>query len=260
MDQQVKERSPFFCILNPPRHGRSLLLDMLFNGTYIHYFPTKDSINSNVLVIPITYNSSQTFFNPILELESISTLLNGIWMRVLLSLFNIEIDSESFELSLKAKITFNDIMNFTKSYFEKDPFYSYDVNNIPKEKNIVIAIDEFSNVFDYMKRCFNKEYWDVSKKSFLSYLNQWKSYSKTFRHFVITGFNTNMINQLESSSEINTYTVQINGITSKETIQIIMEIILFYKNNGYYEQFPWLILECVKSTPGLLGHWGNQLT
>lgn len=69
---QIKEEAPFFCITNPPRHGKSLALDTIFEGV------------KDVLVIEITYNSSRTSPMPNFELASVQRALNCLWLRVLL--------------------------------------------------------------------------------------------------------------------------------------------------------------------------------
>ena len=44
-----REIVPFLCVVNPPRHGKSLLLDNIFAG------------DTNILVISITYNTDSSF-------------------------------------------------------------------------------------------------------------------------------------------------------------------------------------------------------
>lgn len=46
----AKENIPFICVINPPRHGKSLLLNSLFHEQ-----------EEAMVVIPITYNSNIFF-------------------------------------------------------------------------------------------------------------------------------------------------------------------------------------------------------
>jgi hypothetical protein len=56
----AKEKYKFICIVNPPRHGKSLLLDRLFCNR-----------EEDVRVIEITYNSNSNIFNG--ETRSVGT-------------------------------------------------------------------------------------------------------------------------------------------------------------------------------------------
>jgi hypothetical protein len=58
-----KEILPFLCVVNPPRHGKSLLLDSIFVG------------NESVMVISITYNTGSSFDSTI-EINSRSSAIH----------------------------------------------------------------------------------------------------------------------------------------------------------------------------------------
>ena len=66
---RVKEELCMFCVINPPRQGKSLLLDQFFLD------------NEKVLVIEITYNSNTSFLGLL-----IAFVKNGIKVSRIVSL------------------------------------------------------------------------------------------------------------------------------------------------------------------------------
>jgi len=70
-----KQNCPFHCIINPPRHGKSLLLDRLFIN------------NDEVVVIGITYNATTGLING--EWDNAETAIKWFWIRVLKSMLQI---------------------------------------------------------------------------------------------------------------------------------------------------------------------------
>ena len=76
-----KEIIPFLCVVNPPRHGKSLLLDSIFAD------------NDNFLVISITYNTGSSFDSTV-EINSVEHATHFFWLRVMKSLLNSSLSLE----------------------------------------------------------------------------------------------------------------------------------------------------------------------
>lgn len=83
---------PFLVVFNPPRHGKSLLLDRLFLN------------DPRVLVIPITYNSN-TPLNPDIELTTKSVTLHYFWLRVLKRLSGTSLNLHDLNSVVDGEIT-----------------------------------------------------------------------------------------------------------------------------------------------------------
>jgi hypothetical protein len=69
-----KEDVPFVCVINPPRHGKTLLLDTIYRN------------DDRVLVVTITYSTGSTFFDD--EIVSVECAVRYFWLRVLKRLIN----------------------------------------------------------------------------------------------------------------------------------------------------------------------------
>eukprot|EP01035_Chromulina_nebulosa_P033099 gene33099-44300_t len=63
----AKENLPFVCIVNPPRHGKSLFLDRIFKG------------RSDVQVIPMVYNNNSNLTDD--DMHSPRRALFSFWLR-----------------------------------------------------------------------------------------------------------------------------------------------------------------------------------
>jgi len=124
-----KEIVPFLCVVNPPRHGKSLLLDSIFAG------------DTNILVISITYNTGSPFHSSI-EIESVNSAIHFFWLRVVKSLLNSsaplrEMNAE-FEGGRQLLKSFDDVVKIVSKRFKVNPF-AIDSN----EKQVLICVDEF---------------------------------------------------------------------------------------------------------------------
>jgi hypothetical protein len=220
---KIKENLPFICIVNPPRYGKSLLLDSLF-------------LNSNITVISITYNSTSPFSTP--ELTSVETCLQYFWTRVLMSVLDSNLTlSKMFEMYGSKCNSFDDVVNLSENWQLATA-------------DVVICVDEFSSVTDCARTL-----WPISEqKRFTNKLQEWKSLTP-LRQFVMSGFNKDMTNLLCSGSTVKSFSLQ--HCTFRAAKPLLAKIYQEYVRHEKSEQFPVLIFECIKSSPGLVGQWAE---
>eukprot|EP01038_Epipyxis_sp_PR26KG_P009566 gene9566-12884_t len=237
-----KEDLPFICIINPPRHGKSLLLDTLFK--------TSD----DVLVISITYNNNTSFTSE--ELNSVDTALSYFWLRVLKSLVNHNSSlNELFITCSRDNINPNlqYIRNQATQTLKPDPFHTK--NGL--EKHVLLAVDEFSLLTDLATSIWTPQ----QQKDFISKLHNVKSVgsvgeSKPFFQFVFTGFNRGMTDILQSSAVVETYTIKLCSFTSSK---LLLKHIYNCYNEKKINSMPVGLFEVIKSVPGLVGEWAHRV-
>jgi len=219
---KAREKCPFLYIRNPPRHGKSLALDLLFRD------------RSDVLVVSITYNSSTGTL--LQELGSVHSAIAGFWTRVILALTN-------------TKEVLADVIN-------TNPLTSWGqvVQVLPSlmERNIVICVDELSKLvskFTGPKGTF-QHFWSSL------YEFQQNTHGSPFRRIVFTGFDHAPETSIAGSSYIvvaDPFTL--NLATPRETRRLGQHLLWLYAKKGL--QFPTFLFEILKSSPGLLGTWAS---
>eukprot|EP01035_Chromulina_nebulosa_P014156 gene14156-18742_t len=196
-----KEIVPFLCVVNPPRHGKSLLLDSIFAG------------DTHILVISITYNTGSSFDSSI-EINSVSSAIHFFWLRVMKSLLNSsaplrEMNAE-FERGKQLLNSFDDVVEIVSKKFKVNPF-AIDSNN---KKGVLICVDEFSLVTDAIRI----EWSEQTQKAFLSRIHDEKWPFHPFRQFLFTGFNRDMGRLLSHSSHVRTFTLTMCDYTSSRPL------------------------------------------
>jgi hypothetical protein len=141
MDANVKENFPFHCVINPPRHGKSLLLDRLFLGK-----------ETEVLVIGVSYNTTTGLVQG--EIENPMTAIKWFWIRVLKSMLQIpnELWTLSHLLLEPSEFSWSNIRSLIINGLASNPF----LDSNGKEKNICFCIDEFSVLTDQLQN-WNQE-------------------------------------------------------------------------------------------------------
>lgn len=239
----VKENYPFICVVNPPRHGKSLLLDRLF-------------LNSNdVCVVEMTYNSTTNLTDQ--ESKSSRISLYYFWLRFIHAVIPFEYSLQ--ELNDMTKVgPFNELKNYNllwatnilRDVFNMIPFTNVDGTS----KSLLIAIDEFSKLVD-KAQSWNKD----DKNSFVSALqNEHKA--ETFVRFVFTSFNRGITKLMEASNApVMTFALSLCDFSSARPL--LQQIKYQYDKKDSIEntKFPTLLYEVVKSTPGLVGLWAERL-
>jgi hypothetical protein len=236
-NSNIKENFPFHCVINPPRHGKSLLLDCLFLN------------DDKVVVIGVTYNSTTGLIKG--ELDNPKTAMRWFWMRVLKSMLQISdpLNSLSHHLLQPEQCSWAHIKSLIIRGLSSNPFLDEDGN----EKNILFCIDEFSVITDKLQG------WDRDQqRQFISKLHQIKQATHPFTQFVMTGFHLDMETLLESSSNIAHYTLELCDFSTSRPL--LYRILEEYKNSTQSENmipFPLSLFEVVKSTPGLIGYWAE---
>ena len=130
----IKENYPFHCVINPPRHGKSLLLDRLFLN------------DDKVVVIGVTYNSTSGLIEG--ELDNAQTAMRWFWMRVLKSMLQISDPLDSLSHLLQPEqCSWPHIKSLIINGLSSNPFIDEDGN----QKNILFCIDEFSVITDKLQ-------------------------------------------------------------------------------------------------------------
>jgi hypothetical protein len=239
-NHNVKENLPFHCVINPPRHGKSLLLDRLFLN------------DKTVIVIGLTYNSTTGLIDE--ELESPSTALKWFWIRVLKSMLQLRPELRTLSNLLQIdQCDWPAVQSLIIADLSSNPF----LDETGQEKNILFCIDEFSVLTDRILQRWERD----QQKEFISRLHSMKQACYPFLQIVMTGFHLNMNTLLKSSSTLQCYTLDLCDISSSRPL--LKKILETYKeHSSRFEDpihFPLFLFEVVKSTPGLIGFWAENL-
>lgn len=230
----VKENHRFVCIINPPRHGKSLLLDTIF------------ATNDDFLVIPITYNSVTNLI-PSEELVSPQVALTYFWLRVLKTILNLDLPLSDLIRHYSHISSFNAVKQLCEPNLAVSPF-SVEGRN----KKIVICVDEFSHLTDHIE----SSTWTMDeKKEFLSYLQNEMTYQPLLR-YVMTGFTTYMSKLLNySSALVDVYSLDMCSFS--ESRPLLKKIVKMYEEQKPPIPVPASLFEAIKCTPGLVGLWAE---
>lgn len=178
----MSERFPFICVVNPPRHGKSLLLDRLFMN------------RDDICVVEMTYNKNTNLTTEEVYGKSSELALYYFWLRFIHSVIPYDLPL----LDMRKKVgSFNSSTKYDLSWAKstlKDVFLMNPFENVDgTSKSLLIAVDEFSNLIDVA------QLWDRQEKSlFIGSLRN-EHRSEPFVRFVFTGFNRDMNNLMQIS-------------------------------------------------------------
>lgn len=202
--------------------------------------------NPSVLVISITYNTGSNL-DPNVELMSKETALRYFWLRVLKSLLqsgeplkNLDRIYQDCDLSLSNFVQICEEMYVTNPFLQGG-----------KRKDVLICVDEFSLLTDKMCECFGE-----SDTEWMTTQLHCQKMLSPFVQFVFTGFKTNM--GLVFGKSCNTVIESLTMCDNSESRPLLREIVKRYENAGY--AVPSLLLQSIKSSPGLLGQWAEFVT
>ena len=230
-----KEHNPVVCIVSPPRHGKSLLLDRIFYGRF------------DIRVVEVTYNNNSQVTTH--EILSPRHALYHFWLRFIGS-----VCADSFS-SLIATIPFDDNCIFTLAWAKKILLKRYNQNPFidarsRKQLPLVIAVDEFSKLTDKFAECWREN----QKKDFVRALCNQRQSSPSVQ-FVFTGFNTEM-NGLMEVSDVHVIFKTLSLCDFSSAKPLLKLIVDAYPK---VLKIPMLLFETVKSTPGLVGLWAERV-
>jgi len=180
----VKESYAFIYVVNPPRHGKSLLLDRLFLN------------RDDICVVEMTYNNTTNLTFDEVNSRSSRLALYYFWLRFIhavipftqFSLCDLSRKVGSFDSSTNYNLLW--AKDRLKADFQMTPFENIDGTS----KSVLIAVDEFSKLID-VNELINKFF---STLLISSLQNEHKV--RPFIRFVFTGFNRGMTNLMEASS------------------------------------------------------------
>lgn len=238
-NNNCKEDLPFICLINPPRFGKSLLLDKIF----------ADSPN-RVRVISITYNNNSNVTAS--EVQSYKSALYYLYLRIIRAVIGLEY-SFSDVSDIIGKFDDNTVYSLSwckqmiKMKFHRNPF----VDDLGQQINLLIGVDEFSKLIDMVSNSWSAQ----DKKFFVNTLQNDKQ-AGPFIQYIFTGFTWDLTSLLSVSAvPIRSYSLSLCDYSSAKPL--LKEIVGAYKN--YHLSVPMDIFEVVKSTPGLVGYWAERV-
>lgn len=242
----TKENLPFFCIVNPPRHGKSLFLDSIF----------KD--RSDIRVVPMTYNNNSNLTD--VEMHSPRHALFNFWLRFICSVTGDSLTYLQQTLldshhpiggfrEVGVEYTLDWAKEIILQKYNRNPFVDAESK---QQLPLIIAVDEFSKLTDRMKE---KNWRKEEELEFLSKLNNAKRLDPLVQ-FVLTGFNTEMSSSVrESGAKFKCLSLTLCDFSSSKPL--LREIVRAYRERKV--AVPMLLYETVKSTPGLVGLWAERV-
>jgi hypothetical protein len=217
-----RERYPFLYIRNPPRHGKSLAMNLLFRGS------------DEVLVVSITYNSGMGISD--LELHDDISAKKAFWTRVMMALVGDKAKSPlGWYLSNYPLSDWSEVLQVFPSL---------------EDKNIVICADEISKLTSkFPNKGALGNFWDS--------IFQFHTFTEShFRRTVFTGFDHSPDTSIASSSYVvitDPFVIKI--ATPRETRRLGQHLLWTYAKAGVV--FPTFLFDLIKSSPGLLGTWAS---
>ena len=237
----VKERNRFICVVNPPRHGKSLFLDKLFSN------------RNDMRVVAITYNDNTNL--GIAEKKSFDVATYYFWLRFIHSVTNYSTSIDHVKAivgQFNPDIEYN--LRWAKqvilNIYNMDPFTDDNGDDYP----LVIAVDEFSKLIDAAN---DSTYgWSpVNRTDFITSLQNVMQ-TRPFVRFVCTGFNRSLDRLLDASSA-PVYSITLTLCDFSSAKPLLRAIVNEYDRLNL--SVPVLLYEVVKSTPGLVGLWAERL-
>jgi len=239
------ESFPFICVVNPPRHGKTLLLDRLFMN------------RDDICVVEMTYNGNTNLTTEEEHGKSCQIALYYFWLRFIHSVIPYALPL----LDVSKKVgSFNSSTNYNLSWAKstlKDVFLMNPFENIDgTSKSLLIAVDEFSNLIDVA------QLWDRQEKNLFMGSLRNEHRSEPFVRFVFTGFNRGMNNLMQiSGAALKVLSLSLCEFSSARPL--LHKIKEEYEKEEYLNikktPFPLFLYEVVKSTPGLVGFWAERL-
>lgn len=224
-----KDDRPFVYVSNPPRHGKSLLLDTLFRN------------NTSVCVLCVTYNAA-THIHPT-ELKSAEGALCGFFTRLL---NDFVFGYTAWEDALEGS-PFRDVPSPQRIFRDM-------LELLRPQAPLLICIDEISKLLDDP----NNE-WKVrieDQKLFWRGLYSITGAMTNWIRVVMTGF-TDAPEKAVAASDVGCLPYQLSLITNAECELLAAE--LLWAHAATNVRFPAFLWALVKSTPGLLGVWAQQI-
>lgn len=229
-----KDDLPLVYVSNPPRHGKSLLLDQLF----------PDEAAAGVCVLGVTYNSATQ-----IKRDDLGTTADGALRGLLLRALN--------ELALGQR-NWDDKWDFSPLALADDPVRVFsDMLGLEgaAAPRLLVNIDEISKLIDDSRCQWAKD--PVQRKLFWQKLHSLMQASNNWIRIVMTGF-TDSPSDAVTASDVPCKLFGLSMITLPEQEVLAAELVWAYAVDNS-EPFPGLLWTLVKSTPGLLGLWAQHI-
>jgi hypothetical protein len=228
----TKDDRQLVYVLNPPRHGKSLLLDKLFDS------------DQGVCVLNVTYNAATISIAD--ELESVTGAMHAFLLRLLCDLLCDDIGS-------------------WKKLWKHSPFEGKDTSDmvelfksmvgITRDSSwkLLICIDEVSKLTDdSANKWSGKEEAEMFWRGLFSLTQSCTAWVR----IVMTGF-TDSPREAVNASDVVCLSYSLSMITNAENEVLCRELLWAYAAHNV--PFPGLLWVLMKSTPGLLGLWAQQI-
>lgn len=242
----TKEDLPLIYVSNPPRHGKSLLLDSLFQED-----PT-------VCVLNVTYNAGTSHRAE--EWVSPEGAVCGLLVRLLHDLaighptsWTDSWDSNPLTKLLPRAITEHDPGCLVRSFQEM--LKLHDKRSLAPAK-MLICIDEISVLMDHPKNAWFSDEDNERQKRFWRAIFALTRADNNWVRVVMTGFTDNPVTAV-AASDILCHPMSLSMISEAEQEVLAAELLWVHAFRNV--RFPGLLWTLVKSTPGLLGVWAHQI-
>lgn len=242
----TKDDLPLIYVSNPPRHGKSLLLDSLFQDD-----PT-------VCVLNATLNAATSYREE--EWSSPEGAVCGLLVRLLqdLAIGHPTSWTSSWDLCPIAKLLPTAIAKRNPSYLVRgfeEMLQLHDKRRLAPAK-LLICIDEISVLTDHPKNTWFSSADKELQKRFWRALYSLTRADRNWVRVVMTGFTDNPMMAVAASG-LSCFPMSLSMITNAEQEVLVAELLWVHAFRNV--RFPGLLWTLVKSTPGLLGMWAQQI-
>lgn len=230
----AKDDLPLVYLSNPPRHGKSLLLDCLF----------PDEVASGVCVLNATYNAATQIGREDLGSSAVGAL-RGLVLRLLNDLV---FDRPSWD----------EIWDHSPLSTADNPIALFrEMLGLdgPSPPKLLICIDEISKLLDHEGCAWARD--PVQQKVFWRGLYTLTRASSRWARVVMTGF-TDSPHDAVTASDVSCRPFSLSMISGPEQELLAAELMWAYAIENT-EPFPGLVWALTKSTPGLLGLWAQLI-
>lgn len=242
----TKDDLPLIYVSNPPRHGKSLLLDSLFSD------------DSSVCVLNATFNGGTSHREE--EWYSPEGAVCGLLVRLLHDLVTSHPTSwtNSWDKCPLTKLLPKAMAEHNPSCLVRcfeEMLQVHDKTLVAPAK-LLICIDEISVLTDHPSNTwFANQDRELQKRFWRSIFALTRADSNWIR-VVMTGFTDNPVTAV-AASDISCRPMSLSLISDPEQEVLVAELLWVHAFKNV--RFPGLLWTLVKSTPGLLGLWAQQI-
>lgn len=229
-----KDDLPLVYVSNPPRHGKSLLLDRLFHNEAAR----------GVCVLGATYNAATLIGREDLGASALGAL-RGLFLRLINDL-------------VFGRPNWDEIWDHSPLASAENPLQVFREMlglDSPSAPKLLINIDEVSKLVDDDACVWARDV--TQQKTFWRGLYSLTRATQNWTRVVMTGF-TDTPNDTVTASDVSCRPFALSMILGPEQELLAAELMWAYAVENT-EPFPGLLWALTKSTPGLLGLWAQLI-